>query len=93
MLTTEQKEERKRLREVNNALDPSVLYEKMVEGNHGDYIVRLHKDGSTSCTCFAWRFQKIPAPARSCKHTLEVFENYPPIDSTKFTKRSNNFFM
>jgi ribonuclease D len=39
-----------------------------VQGSGGNtYVIRNH-DGDYSCTCLAWKRQKIPAAQRTCKH-------------------------
>lgn len=38
----------------------------------GLYIVKHCSDGAYSCTCPAWRFQKMPSVMRRCKHTYAV---------------------
>lgn len=35
------------------------------------YEINAHGDGVVSCTCPAWKFQRIPADARTCKHIRE----------------------
>lgn len=32
------------------------------------YSVTLSDEGIPYCDCMAWRFQKVPAPQRTCKH-------------------------
>ena len=32
------------------------------------YEIRLGKDANVYCLCPAWRFQKLPPKARTCKH-------------------------
>jgi hypothetical protein len=36
------------------------------------YEIRMGKDGNVYCTCAAWRFQRKPVTARTCKH-LQAF--------------------
>jgi len=38
----------------------------------GWHVIRAAKDGSRYCTCAAWKFQRIPAAARSCKHLAKA---------------------
>jgi hypothetical protein len=35
-------------------------------------VARSHKTGDTWCTCPAWRFQRIPAADRVCKHIKRI---------------------
>lgn len=36
------------------------------------YVITRYSDGSWYCGCPAWRFQKIPAEQRTCKHIEQV---------------------
>jgi hypothetical protein len=44
------------------------------EGSHGEtHEIRIGKDGNCYCTCASWRFQKLPAEHRTCKHINALF--------------------
>jgi ribonuclease D len=43
-----------------------------VSGSTGNAYVITNHDGHYSCTCLAWKRQKIPATHRTCKHIKEL---------------------
>lgn len=48
-------------------------FQIVVKGSTGTlYDIKKGKDGVVYCTCPAWRFQKLPVAARTCKHIKSV---------------------
>lgn len=62
------------------------------------YGTVIYSDGTSFCACPSWRFQKIPAEDRSCKHTraLAVIANMAssrqaPVAAAKPAPTTNTF--
>jgi len=49
------------------------MFEMKVPGSNGrTYNVHQGADGAWVCSCPAWRFQRVPGNARTCKHITKV---------------------
>lgn len=56
------------------ATRPSPVVLATCQGSKGEtHEIRIGKDGNCYCTCCAWRFQKVPAKYRTCKHINGLF--------------------
>ena len=44
------------------------MFELQISGQTANYTVKQGRDGVVYCSCPAWRFQRVPARQRSCKH-------------------------
>lgn len=40
---------------------------------HKSYEIRRGHDHNVYCTCPAWKFQRVPAASRTCKHLIAFF--------------------
>jgi predicted nucleic acid-binding Zn finger protein len=49
------------------------MFELKIQGSgQTAYTVKQGKDGVVYCSCPAWRFQKVAAAHRSCKHLAKA---------------------
>lgn len=49
------------------------MFQLQISGDSGTkYTIRQGRDGVVHCSCPAWRFQRVPAAQRSCKHVKKA---------------------